>query len=470
MSKKILPTCVFKNDRVTFKSYINDFTPEIYKEFDSKAENIGLHSKIDDLLSGKKVNYTEGLAAWHPKSRNEAMSNANENGGYDPFDTGTDHDKGIKLQELYDLCIGSKNIVTIGIGGSFEGPKMLLEALEASMDEDPQEMFGGQHKYIFITGSDLSEFQIKTKGLNPKDTVFLISSKSFTTEETITTLKEAISFSGDMTRFIAITANKAEAKKYKINNIIEFDKEIGGRYSIWSDISILIKWLSPYSFGGFIEGGNQADNDLKNNESYQKFVKYLAYSDIWLHNYKNKNSRAVLSYIWGWRSFPDYIQQLEMESLGKQPLKDSEFNKTGQIIFGGYGPTAQHSYFQLLHQGTQNICADIIVSKNDETSLVYAQAVTQSKLLSQGSKELKDQDRINGDIPINLFLTNITNWSQSNNTPKGPSTLNELGYLTATWEHRTYITAAMLGINPFDQFGVSAGKIFTKKYLKENGG
>ena len=464
MSKKISPSCVFENDRVTFKSYINEFTSELYEEFDSKAEKIGLHSKIDDLLTGKKVNYTEGLAAWHPKYRKESMINENDNGVYDAFDTGTDHDKGNELLELYDLCMSSKNIVTIGIGGSFEGPKMLLEALEASLDQDPLDIFGGKLKYIFITGSDLTEFQIKTKGLNPKDTLFLISSKSFTTEETILILKEAISFSGDMNKFIAITANKSEAKKYNINNIIEFDKEIGGRYSIWSDISFLIKWLTPYAFGGFIEGGRQADNDLKNNESYLKFVKYLAYSDIWLHNYKNRNSRAVLSYIWGWRSFPYYIQQLEMESLGKQCSKDSEFNKTGQIIFGGYGPTAQHSYFQLLHQGTQDVCVDIIACKNDEKSLAYAQAITQSKLLSQGTKDLKGQDRINGDIPTNLFLTNVTD-TLYDDSFKAPSLLNELGYLIATWEHRTYITAVMLGINPFDQFGVNAGKIYTKKYL-----
>ena len=134
MSKKISPSCFFENDRVTFKSYINEFTSELYEEFDSKAEKIDLHSKIDDLLTGKKVNHTEGLAAWHPKYRKEAMINENDNGVYDPFDTGTEHDKGIKLLELYDLCMSSKNIVTIGIGGSFEGPKMLLEALEASLD------------------------------------------------------------------------------------------------------------------------------------------------------------------------------------------------------------------------------------------------------------------------------------------------------------------------------------------------
>ena len=157
------------------------------------------------------------------------------------------------------------------------------------------------------------------------------------------------------------------------------------------------------------------------------------------------------------RSFTDYIQQLEMESLGKQASKNSEFKKTGQIIFGGYGPTAQHSYFQLLHQGTQDICADIVASTEDKKSLAYAQAVTQSKLLSGGSKGLNGHEKINGNVPTNLFLINKLG-------------LYELGYLIATWEHRVYITATMLEINPFDQFGVSAGKIFTKKCLEENGG
>ena len=440
MSKKNSPTCVFKNEKVTFKSYINEFTPELYKEFDLKAENFGLHSRIEDLFSGKKVNYTEGLGAWHPKYRNEYNSQA--------FGTPSNKDQQTELLDLYDLCTASKNIVTIGIGGSYEGPKMLLENINLEHEDT---------NFIFITGSDLLEFKIKTQKLNPKDTIFLVLSKSFTTDETISILKEAISWSGEIGSFIAITANKYEAEKYNIKHIIEFDQEIGGRYSIWSEISVLMYWLNVDEFNAFMAGGKQADIDLKKDESYRKFVKNLSYSDIWLHNYKNKDSRAILSYIWNLRSFTDYIQQLEMESLGKQPSKESEFKKTGQIIFGGYGPKAQHSYFQLLHQGTQGVCADIIASKEDKKSLAYAQAITQSQLLSQGAEDLKDQERINGNIPTNLFIMNRTS-------------LYEIGYLVATWEHRTYITAAMLGINPFDQYGVSAGKIFTRKHLEENGG
>ena len=243
-------------------------------------------------------------------------------------------------------------------------------------------------------------------------------------------------------------------KIHNINCIIEFDHEIGGRYSIWSEISILFYWLNKENFNNFMAGGRQADIGLQNDEAYLKFVKNLSYSDIWLHNFNNKHSRVVLSYIWAWRSFPDYIQQLEMESLGKQPFLKSNYKKTGQIVFGGYGPTAQHSYFQLLHQGTQDVCVDIVASTEDKKSLAYVQAITQSELLSEGSKDFKGLEEINGNVPTNLFLIDNSD------------TFN-LGYLLATWEHRTYITATMLGINPFDQFGVTAGKIYTDKYLSD---
>ena len=440
MNKEKYLTCLFENERVTFKSYSHEFTPELYKEFDLKAENLGLVSKINDLFSGVKVNYTENLAAWHPKYRDEYYPSK--------FGAPSNKNKESQLLDFHNLCTAAKNIVTLGIGGSFEGPKMFLENMSSGHEDT---------NFVFITGSDSHEFKIKTEKLEPKDTIFLVSSKSFTTDETISMLKDAISWSGDMTKFIAITANKKEAKKYNLDNIIEFDQEIGGRYSIWSEISLLMYWINDSDFNDFMAGGKKADVDLNNDKNYLKFVKNLAYSDIWFHNYKNRNSRAVLSYIWNLRSFANYTQQLEMESLGKQPSKNSEFKKTGQIIFGGYGPTAQHSYFQLLHQGTQDICADIIASNQDTKSLAYAQAITQSKILPGGAKDLKGHERINGGVPTNLFLINNQG-------------LYELGYLIATWEHRVYITAVMLGINPFDQFGVSAGKIFTKKYLKENSG
>ena len=427
--QKNLTDYIFKNDVLNYESHLNGFSDSKFQSLDSKSKELDLESKIDDLLTGKIINFSENQAAWHPKYRRK-------------FDS---------IPPRKENKSKYKNVITLGIGGSFEGPKLLIESLHDSNSDI---------NHIFITGSDAYEFKDKVNNLNPDETIVIVSSKSFTTDETLETLKEAIKWSSNMENFIAITANKEEAAKYNIEEIIEFDKEIGGRYSIWSDINLPALYGPKSNFDPklFLKGGHQADLDIQNNSDYLNFIKILSFSDIWFNNFAGKNTRAILSYSWKLRSFANYAQQLEMESLGKHPNQNSEYKNTGQIIFGGYGPTAQHSYFQLMHQGTQNICADIIASKEDSKSLAYAQALTQTKLLSFGAEDLlKEEEEINGNIPTNLFLLNkIDSYT--------------LGYLIATWEHRTFVSSVMLEINPFDQFGVSAGKIFTKKYLEDNGG
>ena len=427
--QKNLTDYIFKNDVLHYESHLNGFSDSKFQSLDSKSKELDLESKIDDLLTGKIINLSENQAAWHPKYRRKFGS----------------------IPPKKENKSKHKNVITLGIGGSFEGPKLLIESLHDSNSDI---------NHIFITGSDAYEFKDKVNNLNPDETIVIVSSKSFTTDETLETLKEAIKWSSNMENFIAITANKEEAAKYNIEEIIEFDKEIGGRYSIWSDINLPALYGPKSNFDPklFLQGGHQADLDIQNNSDYLNFIKILSFSDIWFNNFAGKNTRAILSYSWKLRSFANYAQQLEMESLGKHPNQNSEYKNTGQIIFGGYGPTAQHSYFQLMHQGTQNICADIIASKEDTKSLAYAQAITQTKLLSSGAEDLlKEEEEINGNIPTNLFLLNkIDSYT--------------LGYLIATWEHRTFVSSVMLEINPFDQFGVSAGKIFTKKYLEDNGG
>jgi glucose-6-phosphate isomerase len=411
---------------------LKGFDEKIFNEFNKKSEDLNLFEKIKELKDGKKVNLTENKSARHMQQREEySVPN---------FELETFED----IQDLQTLMALAdiKNIIVIGIGGSYEGPKLILEALRGP---------DLNYRIEFITGSDPEEFRYKTYNLKPEETCFFISSKSFTTDETIENLKTAINWSKDLGNFIAITSNRTEAEKYGIKNIFEFNNDIGGRYSIWSIISQPV-FAGTSSFFSFNEGGYIADKDLLENDKYLEFIKYLSFSDIYFNNQLNKNSRVVLSYNWRLRSFADYIQQLEMESLGKIPFKDSEFQKTGQVIFGGYGPIAQHSFFQLMHQGTQELCADIIAVKDN--SLAYAQAITQSKLLSEGADDLKEIEKINGNIPTNLFILNELN----------PTTL---GYLIATWEHRVYVTSVMLQINAFDQFGVNAGKIYTKKYLAD---
>ena len=456
MSIKKNKKYVFENDLLQFESLDKNYTNKIFEEFNETSKKLNLSSKINNLMSGKIINHSENQAATHTIIRGLNLRHTIENGLYN-FNIKINSEFRSNWLKRLLLPTEQVDIVTLGIGGSFEGPKLLTEFLEQKKGTRFASI-ANYVKYHFITGSDSSEFLLKLSKLNPKKTFFVVFSKSFRTDETIEIFKRAMQWSKDNSKFLFITSNPDEVKKYECfgkkftdESIISFDKTIGGRHSIWVD-------TIPSLYGDikFLNGGNFADKQLKDNQEYLNFLKLLSFTDIWNHNVNGKYARVILSYVWRLRSLPNYIQQLEMESLGKAPNSDSKFQKTGQLIFGGYGPTAQHSYFQLLHQGTHQICADIIASNEDHESLAYAQAITQSSLLANGEGDIKldNESKINGNIPVNLFiLRKLDSFT--------------LGYLIASWEHRTFITAMMLGINPFDQFGVNAGKIYTNKYLAE---
>ena len=448
MNSEKISNYQFENDFLYCQSFVKGFVEKNFQEFDEVAKEIGLTKKIDDLISGKIVNNTENQSALHPKYRScDENIKISEN----LIDAEVKASKffSSRWNECKNNGYKSINIVTLGIGGSFEGPKLLLESLNDPISSDV--LCSDEVSYKFITGSDPNEFDQEIRQLKPANTCFIVSSKSFTTDETIENLKKAFEWSGNKSNFIAITANPNEVNKFGIKDVIFFDEEIGGRYSIWSPVTQF--HLNGEKRKSFLKGGHKADIDILENNEYLNFIKRISFADIFLNN-NGKNVRAVLSYIWNLRSLPTYFQQLEMESLGKQASPKSRFKHTGQIIFGGYGPTAQHSYFQLLHQGTHDICVDIISSSDDKKSLSVAQAITQSKLLANGENEIKleNEFKINGNVPTNLFLMKKFN-------------AFNLGYLIASWEHRTFITASMLDINPFDQFGVNAAKIYTRQYL-----
>ncbi len=472
MSKKISNNFVYEDEYLNFESYLKDFTEETFTQFDSKANKLGLESKIKDLMNSKVVNKTEDQAALHSQYRklcglddesglsDNFMSSA-KNYYFGDVDFGVDFYSNIESELDKDSDI-PVNIISIGIGGSYEGPKLMLESNRYPNRYHKHPGYE-RLKFEFLTGPDLGEFEIKVEHLNPKKTFFIIFSKSFKTIETIQMLKAALNWSDDNEKFLALTANIEEPKRYGISHIHTFDKEIGGRYSIWlEDIESLFggRWMTNGRL--LTSGGRAADYMLLSDKKYFNFVKYLAFSDIWMNNFNGKHIRLILSYIWNLRSFPNYAQQLEMESLGKPANTSSEFSKTGQVIFGGYGPIAEHSYLQLLHQGTQELCADIIASDNNKNDLEYVKALTQANLLSGGLDGLSKNEKINGNVPVNLFLI-----KKNVALDKGKDCIFEesLGYLIATWEHRTFITAMMLGINPFDQYGVNAGKQAVKKFF-----
>jgi glucose-6-phosphate isomerase len=426
----------FESEFLDYQSYLQNFSSKHYKLFEELALKLNLQDSINDLFNGEIVNKTENRQALHHQYRsNQTTSEFDFKKITEPFV------KRIKKDRF-------KNIITFGIGGSYEGPKLLQEFTNKG---------SCKFNYYFISGPDKDEFNSILKPISDQKNFYIFSSKSLSTDETLSCLRW-LGTKRDSTNSIVITANTEKAKTlgFDENCIVPFQETVGGRYSIWSPISLSAALEN--NFSKFLKGGLSADRMLlgrtKIDLQYQKFIKTLAFSDLWFSNFLNKNNRVILSYNWKLRSLQSYIQQLEMESLGKKPNPKSIFKETGQSIFGGFGSTAQHSYFQLLHQGTAEFCTDIIYSTSSNSPLSSAQAKGQAALLSsdfKGSANLLE--KTNSNSPVNLFHLNKLS-------------LEALGFLLATWEHRVFITASMLQINPFDQYGVAAGKLIAKKFLR----
>jgi glucose-6-phosphate isomerase len=449
---------LYSNNILEYKSLLKGFNSKLFSHFKSHYDDLSVKESIQSLFKGDIINETENQAALHHVYRDLYAPSPNNYASKDLIESCIlNIDKCINLKENL-LNRGIKNVVTIGIGGSFEGPKLLIETLTSENKRN--------FNHIFLTGPDVIEFNETVKPLNQEDTFFIVSSKSFGTDETLQSMalsKEWLEMKCKFEdHFIAITSQPDKAQNFGFfkENIIQFPNEIGGRYSMWSPISLPAILELGDDFKNFLIGGFEADDLLLNNKEYNDFINLLSFSDIWYNNFAKKHIRVLLLYSWKMRFFSDYVQQLEMESIGKQPNPKSIFKNTGQVVFGGFGSTAQHSYFQLLHQGTASACADIFTIKDNKESnkLLFAQSQAQSNLLANGpNKDLKLHEQINGNVPTNLFILKTLN-------------SKTLGFLIATWEHRTFITAKMLQINPFDQYGVSAGKIFAKKYLDDHGG
>ncbi len=425
----------FESEHLSYQPFLKEFSSEHYKLFDELASKLDLQDSIYALYEGEIVNKTENRPALHHQYRaNSKLEDFNFQKITEP------HIKRLKSE-------GFKNIITFGIGGSYEGPKLLQEFTKKQ---------SSVFNYYFISGPDKDEFNSILKPLNGQKNFYIFSSKSLSTDETLLCLKwlgsKRTSYNS-----IVITANakKAISMGFHESSIVPFPESIGGRYSIWSPISLSVGLEN--NFSKFLKGGSIADKMMlgssKEDKQYKKFIKTLAFSDLWFSNFKNKKNRVVLSYNWKLRSLANYIQQLEMESLGKQANPKSIFKETGQTIFGGFGSTAQHSYFQLLHQGTAGFCTDIIYSDSSNSPLSSAQAKGQASLLSSNFKSSTDLlEKTNSNSSVNLFHLNKLS-------------LEGLGFLLASWEHRVFITACMLQINPFDQYGVAAGKLIAKKFL-----
>ena len=433
----------FSNQRVNDKTVTSLIT---------LANECQLKEKIDALLRGDRVNQSENRPALHTALRTLEKKPIIINGQ----DIITDINKTLEqirnisnqIREGQWLGFSGKaikDVVNIGIGGSDLGPRFCIKALS--------DYTASHIGYHFISDVDPNAFKNAVDKLDPETTLFIVSSKSFTTIETLYNAKKALSWIGNSSHidkhFIAITANVKEALNFGINNILPIWDWVGGRYSSCSAINLITAIAIGFEqFSQLLAGAHSMDRHFQNSPFEENLPVLLALLGIWNNNFLNIHNLLILAYSQQLEYFVPYIQQLDMESNGKSIDNQGRtvHYATGPIIWGGLGNQAQHSYYQLLCQGTHRLTADFITIKQFSGQPINESAEGKQKILSEGIIEpTKDNGYISGNIPFNHISLNCCS----------PFSIGEL---IALYEHKIYTQSVIWDINPFDQPGIDSAK------------
>ena len=459
-------------DHVYFDYSRQLITKEIFKVLLELAQEACLKQKIEDMFLGKKINSTEGRAVLHTSLRNLSAATVLVDGKDVMPEVRAVLDKIKKFSS--EVHSGKRKgvtgkelttIVSIGIGGSYLGPEYLAEACRPYAKEGL--------RLIFIANVDGSDFAVKTAGLDLEKTLFVIVSKTFTTAETMknaqTAKERMLKNLGDRPdvikkHFIAVStaAEKVIAFGIDPDNMFGFWDWVGGRFSATSAVGgvPLSLYLGFDNFKKILEGANWMDEHFRN-EPFEKNIPVIsALLDIWNINFLGLKSRALLPYSQLLGKLPAHTQQVEMESNGKSvDLEGKELGfDTGEVVFGEPGTNGQHSFYQLIHQGTQVIPCDFIgfvkpqyeVGASSLTEVSHHEELmtnffAQPDALAFGKDDEQPQKRFSGNRPSSsLLLKELTPFTA--------------GVLLALTEHRAAAKGFVWGINSFDQFGVELGK------------
>lgn len=440
----------------------NRITDETISLLLKLAEEVNLKEAITQQFSGKKINETEGRAVLHTALRDfenmkpEVKTTLQKMKLFSEEIIGGNH-KGYTGKAITD-------IVNIGIGGSHLGPEMVVEALQ---------YYKKHLKIHFIANIDGDDVAEKLKILNPETTLFIIVSKSFTTQETIVNasfvrdwfLKNA-SEAAIEKHFVAVSTNKKGAKDFGISeeNIFSMQDWVGGRFSLWSSVGLSICCAVGFkNFEAMLKGAFEMDAHFKNEDFSKNIPVVLALLSIWYNNFFKAESEAVVPYSQYLNKLVPYLQQAIMESNGKSIDRNGEkINyQTGTIVWGNVGSNSQHAYFQLLHQGTKLIPTDFIgfaeplAGNTNNHNILMANYLAQTEALWEGthSKAVENTFKIfEGNKPTNSILIKKL-------TPKN------LGSLIAMYEHKLFVQGIIWNIFSYDQWGVELGKTVAKGTL-----
>ena len=464
--------------------YSKNFVDEAaLSELVSLAESRELQARTNAMFRGDIINNTEHRAVLHTALRN----------GGSELDADTaeliNNTRSRMLQLARKLETGEllghtgktiDTVVNIGVGGSDLGPAMAVDALE--------KYHSSATKFLFVSNIDPVHISRALPRCNPETTLFIICSKTFTTLETLANAKAARSWFLERTgnekaiaqHFLAVSTNLEAAAAFGIpeENLFPMWDWVGGRYSLWSAIGLTIALaIGPAQFEAFLAGGKAMDDHFKNTPFRQNMPVLMALLGVWHADFFNAQSQALLCYDQNLSLFPAYLQQLDMESNGKSVSFSGESldYATGAILWGGVGTNTQHSFHQLLHQGTHFIPVDFIVGArstdpvSDQQTSLYSNCLAQSQALMQGRteasliEEMLAQGKSREEAAFLAKHRFVPGNKPSNTLVYPVLTPFILGQLIALYEHKIFAQSIIWDINAFDQWGVELGKQLSKK-------
>jgi len=454
------------------------------------AEQSDLPAWIERMYSGEKINFTEQRAVLHTALRNRSNTPVYVDG----VDVMPEVKRVLEKMRRFTDNVRSgewkgysaksiTDVVNIGIGGSDLGPVMVTEAMKP---------YGYRLNVHFVSNVDGSHILDTLAKLNPETTLFLVASKTFTTQETMTNARQArrwlLASASDRRvvakHFVALSTNREAVQAFGIDpdNMFEFWDWVGGRYSLWSAIGLSIAlYIGMDNFEELLAGAHDMDQHFRSAPLPQNMPVILALLGIWQRNFFATDSHAILPYDQHLHRLPAYLQQADMESNGKRVERDGDRVEysTGPIIWGEPGTNGQHAFFQLIHQGTEPIPADFLMAVNahhsipDQQQILFSNYLAQTEALMRGKTEAEaraeleaeglSEQRLRELLPHKVFPGN----KPTNSLLYPKLTPSILGMLIALYEHKIFVQGIVWQINSFDQWGVELGKQLATVIQKE---
>jgi glucose-6-phosphate isomerase len=416
------------------------------------ARECGFAHHRDAMFAGELVNNTEQRAVKHWLLRAPKGSSKDP----DLAQVHTTLDAMLEYADRIRADARITDVVNIGIGGSDLGPQMAVLALA--------QFAAPGKRFHFVSNVDGHELDAVLKQVRPESTLFLVASKTFTTIETMTNARSAKAWfeaqgGADIARhFAALTTNVAAAGEFGITTTFGFWDWVGGRYSMWSAIGLPIAIsIGSENFRAMLGGAHEMDRHFATAPPAENLPARLGLLDVWYRNFHGFTSRSIAPYHSALRRLPAYLQQLEMESNGKQVDAQGRALSVGTspVLWGEPGTNGQHAYFQMLHQGTDVVPVEFIAVRDAAHSLeghheqLLANALAQSQALMQGKPDAGGHKNFPGNRPSTFFVLDRLD----------PASF---GALVAMYEHRVFTSGSIWGINSFDQWGVELGKVLAK--------